>query len=276
MGANLFSDDVSQALSPALGVEVFHNFTLLHDDLMDNSSKRRGKDTVHIRWDANTAILSGDAMSILAGKLVSDVNQEVLVDIMNCYNQTALEVCEGQMLDMNFEEREEVEAGEYLKMITLKTSVLIAASLKIGALSCGARPDQADELYNFGLNLGIAFQLQDDYLDTFGDEKLFGKPVGNDIVNNKKTYLMITCLKESEGKDREELLSWIKAVDFDRDKKVEGVKAIYRKYHIEEKTLSLIDNFFDRASASLEGIAVERDRKSILREFSASLMRRKH
>lgn len=276
LGGNVFADEITPAIPPALGIEVFHNFTLLHDDLMDNSGIRRGKETVHVKWDDNTAILSGDAMSILAGKLVSEVNPEILREVMDCYNQTALEVCEGQMLDMNFEDRFDVSEAEYLRMIELKTSVLIAASLKIGALVCGSGTGPAEELYNFGRDLGIAFQLQDDYLDTFGDEELFGKPVGNDIINNKKTILMITCLREASRSDKDELLHWIRATGFLPSEKVEKVKGIFQKYKIPEMTSDLIHEYYKRASIALDGIKVKEDRKAILREFSDNLMNRKY
>jgi geranylgeranyl diphosphate synthase type II len=218
LGANLFSDDVQPAVNPALAVEIFHNFTLLHDDLMDNSLIRRGRDTVHIKWNPNVAILSGDAMSIIANRFVSKVDSKILPDVMEVFNRTAIEVCEGQMMDMEFENRNDVHVDEYLRMIELKTSVLIAASLQIGALTGGASKQDSVQLYEFGRSLGIAFQLQDDLLDSYGDVEKFGKKIGNDIITNKKTYLMISALDNADDDDLYTLNLWLEKDKFDPDK----------------------------------------------------------
>ena len=274
LGANFFKDDVKCALDPAIAIEIFHNFTLLHDDLMDNSGIRRGKETVHVKWNPNIAILSGDTMSIIANQFVAKVSPEILPRVLKVFNQTALEVCEGQMLDMSFETRDKVSVAEYIKMIGLKTSVLIAASLEIGAYCGGAADIQANELYQFGKHLGIAFQLQDDYLDTYGDTETFGKKVGNDILSNKKTYLMISALEKVERNDRKKLDDWLTKKDFDPEEKIREVKQIFDKYHIGEITSAKIREYFNSAMAKLEKMDVESERKMVLKDFGGELMRR--
>ncbi|MCF8381431.1 MAG: polyprenyl synthetase family protein [Bacteroidales bacterium] len=276
LGANLFSDDISSAVNPAIGIEIFHNFTLLHDDLMDNSVIRRGKETVHIKWSPNISILSGDVMSILAGKYISKTNSPNYKDIQDTFNRTAIEVCEGQMLDMDFERRTDVSIQEYLEMIRLKTSVLIAASLEIGALAGGADKKSAAELYEFGLNLGLAFQLQDDLLDSYGDTKTFGKKVGNDILTNKKTYLMITALNNSKPEDKARLLDILGWTTIDPFKKIDAVKAIYDACSVKALTIDKINQFFDLALQKLENINIEDDRKIVLKKFSAELKGREY
>ncbi len=274
LGANVFKDDVKCALDPAVAIEIFHNFTLLHDDLMDNSNIRRGKETVHVKWDPNIAILSGDAMSIIANQFVSKVSPEILPRVLKVFNQTALEVCEGQMLDMSFETRDKVSVAEYIRMIGLKTSVLIAASLEIGAYCGGASDIQANELYQFGKHLGIAFQLQDDYLDTYGKTATFGKKVGNDILSNKKTLLMISALEKVEGDDRKKLDDWLTKKNFEPEEKIREVKQIFDKYHIGEITSAKIQEYFNSAMAKLEKMDVEPERKMVLKNFGGELMRR--
>jgi len=200
---NLFKNDVETAINPALALEVFHNFTLLHDDIMDKADLRRNQQTVHKKWNENVAILSGDTMSIKAYELLSKIPAEFLSEVLQAFNKTALQVCEGQQLDMNFESRLDVSVEEYLEMIRLKTSVLIAVSLKIGAIMAGALRNDVHKLYDFGLNLGLAFQLQDDYLDAYGDVQAFGKKIGGDIVANKKTFLLIKALETSDKETSE-------------------------------------------------------------------------
>lgn len=274
LGANVFKDDVKSALDPAMAVEIFHNFTLLHDDLMDNSKIRRGKETVHLKWNPDIAILSGDAMSIIANQYVSKVSPGILPRVLKVFNQTAVEVCEGQMLDMSFETRDEVNVSEYIQMIGLKTSVLIAASLEIGACCGGASELQAKELYQFGKFLGIAFQLQDDYLDSYGDTETFGKKVGNDILSNKKTYLMISALEKVNEEDKKKLTDWLTKKDFDPDQKITEVKKIFDKYGVGDFTRSKIQEYFNSAMAKLEKIEVEPERKMVLKEFAGELMGR--
>jgi len=208
LACDLFGADYRKALKPALGIEVFHNFTLLHDDLMDNSIVRRNRPTVHIKWDANTAILSGDAMSIMANSLICQVDPDAIVPVSRLFNKTALEVCEGQMLDMEYSARDNVTIEEYINMIRLKTSVLIAAALGIGAFIGGASEEESFILYNFGMNLGLAFQLQDDLLDSFGNEQVFGKKIGNDIITNKRTFLVIKAFEKAKGEDLHLLIKY--------------------------------------------------------------------
>ncbi len=275
LAANVFSDDTGDALDPAVAVEIFHNFTLLHDDLMDKSKIRRGKETVHEKWDSNIAILSGDAMSFISGSYVSKVNPEILPKILEAFNRTAVEVCEGQMLDMSFEKKDGVSVPDYLKMIALKTSVLIAASLEIGAYCGGASEIQAGELYEFGKYLGIAFQLQDDYLDTYGDTLTLGKKVGNDILSNKKTFLMISAMEQAGEDDLQKLNKWLSEKNFDPEEKIREVKGIFDKYDIESLTKAKILEYFNSAMAKLEKMDVDAERKMVLKKLAGDLMERK-
>ncbi|PLX19439.1 MAG: isoprenyl synthetase, partial [Marinilabiliales bacterium] len=220
MTCNLFSDKIEHALRPAIGLEIFHNFTLLHDDIMDHADIRRGNPTVHKKWNENAAILSGDAMFIKAYEYFLDCQSTNFREILKIFNSTALEVCEGQQYDMEFEEKAIVTEAEYLRMIELKTSVLLAAALKIGALLGGANEKDADLLYQFGLNIGLAFQLQDDYLDVYGDVKVFGKKIGGDIVANKKTFMLIKAQEMARGEIKEQLNQLLNEQDFDRETKI--------------------------------------------------------
>jgi len=274
LSCNLFSDGVEQAVLPALAIELFHNFTLMHDDIMDRSAMRRGKETVHIRWDNNTAILSGDVMSILASKMINKAPGAVLQQVHEIFNNTAIEVCEGQQYDMDFESRMDVSEEDYLTMIRLKTAVLIAASLRIGAMVGGASNLDADDLYKFGLNLGLAFQLQDDLLDTFGDEQLFGKKTGMDIINNKKTFLMIKALEKAGPEEKEELKRWLEKSSFDAEEKIEAVKAIFRRLGIEESTREKMNYYYEEALANLKHLGVAQEKKGELYYFAEFLMKR--
>ncbi|MBE0655086.1 MAG: polyprenyl synthetase family protein [Bacteroidales bacterium] len=274
LGANMFNDNVEEALDPAIAIEIFHNFTLLHDDLMDNSRIRRGQETVHIRWNPNIAILSGDTMSILANRYVTRVRPEILPQVLETFNQTAVEVCEGQMMDMNFENRGDVSVDEYIRMIELKTSVLIAASLKIGGMVGGASEKQAHEIYEFGRHLGIAFQLQDDLLDTYGETRTFGKKIGNDILTNKKTFLMISALENADSLNLEKLNEWLKREKFDPEEKVKDIKTIYDACGVKKLTLEKINEYFEASMHELEKISVPDDRKIVLKTFSENLMKR--
>jgi geranylgeranyl diphosphate synthase, type II len=275
MGCNVFSDDISQAIHAAMAVEVFHNFTLMHDDIMDKSVMRRNRPAVHIKWDQNIAILSGDTMLIKAYELLSGTPAYSLVSVLRLFNQTALSVCEGQQYDMDFEHRLDITLGEYLNMVELKTAVLLAAALKIGAVIGGAEDKQADLLYEFGRNIGIAFQLQDDMLDVYGDPILFGKMTGNDIVSNKKTVLLVQALHASDGKRRKELLRWLKAEKFDRDEKIQCMKDIYNQLNLESLTTSMVMRYHQHALAMLDDLSCHSERKAILRQFSDMLMDRK-
>lgn len=274
MACDLFAGGVEPALLPAMAIEVFHNFTLLHDDIMDRSEMRRGSPTVHVKYNENVAILSGDVMSILASRLMNKAPGVVLNVVHDVFTKTAMQVCEGQQMDMNFEELMSVSEKEYLSMIELKTAVLIAASLKIGAILGGASQRDAEDLYEFGRNLGLAFQLQDDLLDTFGDPAVMGKKLGTDIVDNKKTILVIQALEIASEKQQEELLRWLKAKDFDRIEKIDAVTAIFDALHIKELTEKRIRSYYQQALDNLKNLNRPEDRKSELYNFASFLMNR--
>jgi geranylgeranyl diphosphate synthase, type II len=274
LGCDLFGEDYMKAIGPALGIEVFHNFTLLHDDLMDNSNVRRKNPTVHIRWNPNVAILSGDVMSILSNQLVCNVEKQFLAPVISLFNTTALEVCEGQMMDMNFEQQENVSIPGYLKMVGLKTSVLMAASLKMGAIIAEAAVKDCEDIYDFGYNLGMAFQLQDDLLDTYGDAEIFGKKIGNDIVTNKKTFLMIKALELATGEKLKQLKTILSTTDTEANEKIFAVKEIFDELNIPSLTKNRINQYFEKASLYLEAIMVNPERKKVLNDFSRTLMAR--
>ena len=275
MGCNVFSDDIGQAIYPALAVEVFHNFTLMHDDIMDQSAMRRKHPSVYAKWNLNVAILAGDAMLIKAYELLSSASQANPQKILQVFNQTALEVCEGQQYDMDYEQSTVISIADYIRMVELKTAVLLAASLKIGALLGGAGEKESDCLYEFGKNIGIAFQLQDDLLDVFADPAQFGKVTGNDIVSNKKTILLIEALSRAEGGAREKLLKWISRKDYDRDEKIRAVKSVYTELRLAESVTDKIRHYHEMAVGHLNNLCAEPDRKSELLAFSNYLMNRK-
>lgn len=275
LACDLFAGAVESALFPASAIEIFHNFTLVHDDMMDHSKMRRGRETVHVKWNDNVAILSGDVMSILASRYINEAPGAVLKKVNDIFTRTAMEVCEGQQMDMNFESRRTVEEEEYIRMIELKTAVLIAASLKIGAILGGASETDAEDLYQFGRNLGIAFQLQDDYLDTFGEEEVIGKKVGLDIVDNKKTILMITALRDAGDEQKKELMNWLEAGSFDDDEKIAAVKAIFGQLDIDKKVLRKMTSYYDTALENLKQINVDEDRKGEMYRFAEFLINRK-
>jgi geranylgeranyl diphosphate synthase type II len=274
MGYQLFEDNLELVLPLASSIEVFHNFTLLHDDIMDKAAVRRGKPTVHQKWNENVAILSGDAMSIKAYELLTKYEGSYFREILRLFNQTALEVCEGQQLDMNFEERNDVSEEEYLQMIELKTAALLAGSLKMGALAAGASDEDVHNLSEFGRFLGLSFQLQDDYLDLYGDPKVFGKKIGGDIVANKKTYLLIKALEKTTPKDREKLQKLMASKGNDNDEKIQRVKAVFDSYHIAESTTEKIQAYYKLSQQHLQKIDVDEMRKSPLNEVSEMLMKR--
>ena len=271
---NMFSEDVEKAVPAALAFEVFHNFTLLHDDIMDNSPIRRNKPTVHKKWNSNTAILSGDAMMIKAYELLSELPSGILKKILPLFNKTALEVCEGQQYDMNFENCDNVSEEEYLKMIKLKTSVLIAAALKAGATVGGADDKDADLLYEFGINLGLAFQIRDDLLDTYADTDVFGKKTGNDIITGKKTFLLINALQKAGIKKFEELRNLIKNEKISDDEKIKSVVQIYDGFNIKTVTENKIKDLHQKALTYLEKVSCEPERKSELLNFASQIMTR--
>lgn len=275
LGASAFQEDVKKALPAAAAVEVFHNFTLLHDDIMDAAPLRRGQLTVHEKWDANTAILSGDVMMILAIQFLEKYEGVTYKRLTTLFNRTAIEVCEGQQYDMDFEKREEVSVEEYVEMIRLKTSVLVAAALKMGAIIAESSEEDAQKMYDFGLNLGIAFQLQDDYLDVYGDAATFGKQVGGDIIENKKTYLYIQALKNVNAEERKVLLDLYSQNLEDNILKIAKVKAIFNANAIDELTKVAIRSYTQKAFEVLESTDMAPEGKILLRKFGENLMVRK-
>jgi len=276
MATDLFNGDINEALSPALAVELFHNFTLMHDDIMDKAPLRRGKPTVHAKWNEAVAILSGDVMFVKAYQLMIKVKPQILSQVLEIFNQTATGVCEGQQIDMNFENRDQVTIPEYIEMIRLKTAVLLGGALKIGALIGEASETDAQHLYNFGESLGIAFQLQDDILDVYGDPEKFGKQVGGDIISNKKTYLLIKALELAKGEDFIELNHLLSLKTFKSEEKVVAVRAIYDRIGIRELSDIAMQAYADKALKEFELIKVGKGNKEVLMEFAEILVGRQH
>lgn len=270
----LYKDNFEEVLPAAAAIEVYHNFTLLHDDLMDNSDLRRNKPTVHKVWDDNTAILSGDAMLILSYHLLAKVPSKHLAKVLEVFNTATLEICDGQQYDIEFEHRLDVKAEEYLHMIALKTAVLLANSMKIGAIIAGASTRDVELIYQFGLNIGLAFQLQDDYLDVYGDQKVFGKATGDDIVSNKKTYMLIQALNLSKGEVHDELLKWIKVDSFDESEKIAAVISIYNKVGIDQVCKAKMQEYLLKAIDCLDRISAPEANKIQLKELARDLMNR--
>ena len=274
LSCGLFADDVAPALPAAAAVEIFHNFTLLHDDIMDNAAVRRGKPSVFARWGGNVAILSGDAMLISAYRLLAQTPPALLPRILEAFNAMALGVCEGQQYDMDFERKQKVSVVEYMSMIELKTSVLVAGSAMIGAIVGGAGEEQCRRLYQFAVELGMAFQLQDDLLDSYGDERL-GKRIGGDILEGKKTFLMVTAMSRADEPQREVLRNTYKDAALADAEKIARVRAVYDALDVPRLTEQQISLRFDRALATLDGLEVAEERKEPLREYARSLMDRK-
>ena len=272
MAYNLYKEDVEQIFSPATGIEVYHNYTLLHDDLMDKAEMRRGKSTVHKVWNENAAILSGDAMLVLAYQFMAACPSASLKEVLDLFSMTALEICEGQQMDMEFESRKDVSEAEYLEMIRLKTSVLLACSLKIGAVLAGASQEDTDRLYDFGINLGVAFQLKDDLLDVYGNPEVFGKNIGGDILCNKKTYLLIKAFERADEQKRRALSFWIDADTYVPEKKITAVTALYDEIGVKNLCESLMEEYTFRARAALLSVAVSDERKQALKELMEQLM----
>lgn len=273
---NAFSTTIDSAIYPALAVEVFHNFTLIHDDIMDNANMRRNKQTVHVKWDSNVAILSGDAMSIYAYQLLQKVNPSHLPNVLSVFNSFAMGICEGQQMDMDFESKSFVAQEEYIRMIELKTSILLEGALKIGAIIGGASNADVTNIGDFGRNIGIAFQLQDDLLDTYGDVSVFGKKIGGDIVANKKTILTVMALSHAKGQDLELLNSYFKLPNMDPVKKVEGVTDIYNRLNVKQHVEELIEKYHQKAITHLAKVNIAPEKKSILEELTERLMARKN
>lgn len=274
MSCNVYSDNINPAIYPALAIEVFHNFTLVHDDIMDRSDLRRNRPTVHVKWNPNVAILSGDAMVIKAYELLAHNSVVNLNQILPVFNDTALKVCEGQQFDMDYETCTGITIEEYLKMVEYKTATLVAASLKIGALTGGSSDADAEMLYQFGRNIGIAFQLQDDLLDVFADSSVFGKVTGNDIVSNKKTILLIEAMNSSNRSVKAELLRWLGKTEFDRNEKIIAVKEIYSALRLDDQVNQRIKRFHQAAMDCLTQLPVPDSRKRELVEISDYLMKR--
>lgn len=274
MAVDLFGEEADIAVNPALAIEIFHNFSLLHDDLMDKADMRRGNPTVHRKWNANSAILSGDAMVIEAYRYIARVPADVLAEILDLFSTTAMEICKGQQYDMDFEQRMDVSENEYIEMIRLKTAVLIGCALKIGALLAKASSQDADALYRYGINIGLAFQLKDDLLDVYGDPNIFGKNIGGDIVSNKKTYLLIKALKNANETQREEMDRWLKAKDFDPEAKINFVKNIYDVLNLKTISENLIEKYYLASLDCLSSINVSDERKKDLIDLSENLMYR--
>ena len=275
MAYNLYKEDVDTILPQAAGLETYHNHTLLHDDVMDKADMRRNKPTVHNVWNENTAILSGDAMLILAYRLMADCPKEKLSEVLSIFTETTMEICEGQQWDMEFETRMDVKVDEYVEMIRLKTSVLLAAALKIGACLADAPVEDAEKLYEFGVKMGLAFQLQDDWLDVYGDPKVFGKNIGGDILCNKKTYMLITALEKANDEQREALEGWLSAVDYVPAEKIAAVTALYNEIGVGMRCEEKIEALYSEGLGVLESVPLPEERKTALKEFACSLMGRK-
>ena len=274
MACDLFDDKVEKAIMPAVGLEVFHNYTLVHDDIMDNSDMRRGALTVYKKWDTNQAILSGDVMAFVANECMLNAPGECLTKVLRVYNETAIEVCSGQQMDMDFEKISYVTHTDYLRMIELKTAVLLAASLKIGATIGGAEPEETEKMYDFGRNMGMAFQIQDDLLDAYGEADHFGKKIGLDIVSNKKTILLLKAMELASGEQLKILNDQLQIKDFDPEEKVSTVKAIYDELNVKSIVEELAYHYTTLAYSSLEEVSVDGQRKEELKKLADYLLKR--
>lgn len=274
MSYALYKDDVESILPQAIGLETYHNYTLLHDDLMDNADVRRGMPTVHRKWDANTAILSGDSMLVLAYQRMQNCPADKLPAVLDVFTTTALEIGEGQQYDMEFETRNDVREEEYIEMIRLKTSVLLACATKIGAIMADAPKEDVENLYRFGERMGLAFQLQDDFLDVYGNPAVFGKAIGGDITSNKKTYMLINAIGKAKGEDKATLMKWIDAKDFDREEKVKAVTDIYTKLGIDIMAKAKMEEYYAEALEALAKVSVPEEKKAQLRDYAAKMMKR--
>ena len=275
MATELFGTDYSKAMDAALAIEVFHNFSLVHDDIMDDAPLRRGKETVHEKWDISTGILSGDAMLITAYQLFENYHGDMFRSLAQLFSKTAIEVCEGQQYDVDFETRDDVSIPEYLQMIEYKTAVLVGAALKMGAIIAGASNQEQHNIYDFGKNLGIAFQLQDDYLDAFGDPKTFGKQVGGDIIENKKTYLYLRAVELGSPVQRKEILDLYSIHPQNPEEKVNSIKQIFVSSGAGEATKKAIEGYTQKAFETLNSLEISTDKKVMLENFGENLMRRK-
>lgn len=274
MATEVFDVDFRKALAAATAVEVFHNFSLVHDDIMDDAPLRRGKETVHEKWNLNTGILSGDAMLILAYQYFENYEPTIFRDLAKLFSKTALEVCEGQQYDVDFEIRDDVSIPEYLKMIEFKTAVLVGAAMKMGAIIAETSEENGNLIYDFGLNLGIAFQLQDDYLDCFGNPETFGKQVGGDIIENKKTYLYLKAMEFAKAEEREQLLHLYSIQPNDNSDKIESVKEFFNQTGASKATQKAIEDYTMKAFETLTKMQISEEKKMVLRAFGEKLMKR--
>ena len=272
----LYKDDPESILMQAAALETYHNYTLLHDDLMDNADLRRGHETVHKKWNANQAILSGDSMLVLAYERMAQCAADKLSQVLAIFTETALEIGEGQQYDIDFERRTDVEEDEYIEMVRLKTSVLLACALKIGGALAGAPEQDLDNLYKFGERIGLAFQLQDDFLDVYGDPRVFGKAIGGDITSNKKTYMLINAFNHANDAQREELTRWITAKTFDRAEKVAAVTRLYNEIGVDKLALDKLASYFEQSKKYLDAVKVDDDKKTVLRQYAEKMMSRKY
>jgi geranylgeranyl diphosphate synthase type II len=271
----MFGGDTSEAINPAIGIELFHNFTLLHDDIMDEAPLRRGKETVYKKWNSNVAILAGDTMFAIANKFMLRTQSQAISQVVELFNQTAIEVCEGQQYDMEYEKRQDVTIADYIEMIRLKTAVLLAASLKTGAIIARAGAADCEHIYQFGINIGLAFQLKDDLLDVFGIQEKFGKVSGGDIIAGKKTYLYLKAL-ESAGPQSEYLRELYASNDIESNEKVSKVKDIFNQLNIEQLTRNLINDYYQKALHDLSSISLPSEATDSLKEYTESLMEREN
>ena len=274
MGYNLYKDDVERIMMPALGLETYHNYTLLHDDLMDRADVRRGHATVHRKWDENAAILSGDSMLVLAYQRMAQCDAALLPQVMELFTETALEIGEGQQYDIEFETRNDVTEDEYIEMIRLKTSVLLACALKLGAMLAGAPKTDAEILYDFGEQIGLAFQLQDDYLDVYGDFKTFGKRIGGDILCNKKTYMLINAQLLANDSQRKVLEHWLTAKNYDEEEKIKSVTHLYDEIGIPQIARKKIEYYYSLAEQSLAKVNLPEEKKSLLWQYAQQMLNR--
>ena len=273
---NLYKEDPEKIMTQAIALETYHNFTLLHDDLMDNADMRRGHETVHRKWNPNQAILSGDTMLLQAFQRMGQCEADKLQQVIGVFTETTLEIDEGQQLDVEFETRNDVTEDEYVEMIRLKTSVLLACAVKIGAILAGASKEDQDNLYKFGEQIGLAFQLQDDLLDVYGDPKVLGKNIGGDITSNKKTYMLINAVNRANPEQRAELTKWIEAETFDREEKVKAVTRLYDEIGIRALCEQKMEACYELGLQHLAKVSVSEERKAILKAYAAAMMKRQN
>lgn len=271
---NLYKENPKTILSSACALETYHNYTLLHDDLMDEAPLRRGQQTVHTKWNNNQAILSGDSMLVLAYERLAQVDTKHLQAVLNLFTETALQIGEGQQYDMEFEHRNDVTIDEYIEMIRLKTSVLLACATKMGALLADASAEDAENLYKFGEQIGLAFQLQDDYLDVYGDSKVFGKKIGGDITSNKKTYMLITAFNRANDKQRAELEEWINKTAFDTEEKIAAVTRLYNEIGVDKLAKEKMDYYYEQGKQYLQAVKLPEEQKKELLAYAADMMSR--